>query len=292
MQNTDAPDDMTITQRFAAKLTQLGITSEVVGDDLTVTVEGVQIGAHIDDYTPFGEMWRLYLSVDVGEVDDAAAAAAAEVVQSVVAMYGRRLLKGADDLLLLLDRHGETLCNAEPENPKWEEVQHDGVIRGWDIWVADGQVCAFVPYLPHSTGEVSDGGPLTDWRDAICAAGRLMLQARERIIGAEKRVAELEAENARLLAELEKPVLAAWDRVGGGWVRAGTWAAGCSVGKRSVVAVDTYFRPGWQMFDGDKVIASGAETGDAGRHAADLTAALAYRLIGGVHPAPDVVPNG
>ena len=194
----DTSDDVTITQRFASSLAALGITSTPRYDGLAVMVEGVKVCARIDDHTPEGTMWRLELWVDVGEDDAAAAAASAEVVQSVVAMYGRRATKGASDLLSLLDRHGETLSNAEPENPKWEEVQHDGVIRGWDIWVADGQVCAFVPYLPHSTGEVSDGGPLTDWRDAICAAGCLMLQARERIVGAEKRVAELEAENAKL----------------------------------------------------------------------------------------------
>ena len=84
-------EDVGITQRFASSLAKLGITSEVEGDGLTVTVEGVQIGARIDDHTPEGTMWRLELWVDVGEDDAAAAAASAEVVQSVVAMYGRRL---------------------------------------------------------------------------------------------------------------------------------------------------------------------------------------------------------
>ena len=84
-------DDVGINQRLALELAKLGITATYSPRSCGVVVEGVEVCARIDDLTPHGEMWRLELWVDVGEDDAAAAAASAEVVQSVVAMYGRRL---------------------------------------------------------------------------------------------------------------------------------------------------------------------------------------------------------
>jgi len=177
------------------------------------------------------------------------------------------ILTLSDVQIKALETHGFTLANGEPENPKWDDVRdRDGDLTGWDIWVADGQVCAFVPQFPRSTGEVSDGGPLTDWRDAICAAGVLML-------GAHADLLHLHAEVARLTAELGKPVAGAW--VGNfrpserGYTVAETGAPGC----------------GWHVWHntGGPAFATGPETGDAGKHAADLAlVAAGYRLVGGV----------
>jgi hypothetical protein len=167
--------------------------------------------------------------------------------------------------------HGVTLTNGEGEPPKWDEVcDGDGSPAGWDIWVADGQVCASVPQFPQTDGEASDGGPLTDWRDAICVAGMLML-------GAHADLLTLHAEVERLRAELAKPVAGAW--------------VGCirSVGGYSVAfSLPADVIPGddecgwWAQHPDGTLIASGPETGNAGRRACDLALAATYRLVGGV----------
>lgn len=130
-------------------------------------------------------------------------------------------------LLRLLKTHGETLTNGGEDPPEHEEtLDADGEIRGWDIWVADGQVCAFVPYMPHSSGESSDGGPLTDWRDAICAAGGLMLEAHAHLTAATAEIERLRAERERLLAWLAK--IEGGDNPAGGVedLRQWAWKAG------------------------------------------------------------------
>lgn len=94
----------------------------------------------------------------------------------------------------------------------------------------------------------------------------------------------LAAENARLRAELEKPVAGPWIFDGFDWLRrkadGGTFAA----------EVNTVGWHAWHARKGGPN--AGLETGDAGRHAADLAlVAAGYRLIGGVHPLPSDVPN-
>ncbi len=88
----------------------------------------------------------------------------------------------------------------------------------------------------------------------------------------------------RLREELEKPVATAWRRnirEVDGW----TVAFACPDGTPLVKG-----ESGWwiQTPDGT-LLAHGPETGDAGRHAADLALlAAGYRLVGGVHPLPEV----
>lgn len=102
----------------------------------------------------------------------------------------------------------------------------------------------------------------------------------------------LAAEIKRLREELGKPVAREWtpyDLTDGMRRDAGPLFASA---RRTSESGDPW---GWRV--GKIVtrerIASGPETGDAGRHAADLALlAAGYRLVGGVHPLPDEVPDG
>jgi len=92
----------------------------------------------------------------------------------------------------------------------------------------------------------------------------------------------LAAEVKRLREELEKPVVDAW----AGSVRL---LDVCTV----AWSTPAHFIPGkdevgwWAQHPDGDLIASGPETGDAGRHAADLALlAAGYRLVGGAHPLP------
>ena len=94
------------------------------------------------------------------------------------------------------------------------------------------------------------------------------------------------SEVERLRLELEKPVATAWRRnirEVDGW----TVAFACPDGAPLVKD-----ESGWwiQTPDGT-LLAHGPETGNAGRHAADLALlAAGYRLVGGVHPLPAETP--
>ena len=82
------------------------------------------------------------------------------------------------------------------------------------------------------------------------------------------------AEVARLTAELGKPVASAWGRGLGGYVR---WA------NDGRVAAAAGGESEWNAYHNRANIASGPETGDAGKRAADLAlVAAGYRLVGGV----------
>jgi len=102
----------------------------------------------------------------------------------------------------------------------------------------------------------------------------------------------LAAENARLRAELEKPVARAWSQsevTDRAFRDAGDLAAAV---RMEVVEDGPPW--GWCIWSqrAHERIASGPDTGDAGRHAADLAlVAAGYRLIGGVHPLPSEVSN-
>jgi hypothetical protein len=99
--------------------------------------------------------------------------------------------------------------------------------------------------------------------------------------------ATLAAEVKRLREELEKPAAFAWHERGP--------VAERDCGHTLMVAVSVH---GWRIWvpwtlDAEsREVAFGPETGDAGRHAADLALlAAGYRLVGGVHPLPDEVPD-
>ena len=105
-------------------------------------------------------------------------------------------------LLDLAERHGFTLTNGGDDAPVAEPVlrdlpdahMEDGEPEGWDLYVADHQVVVHVPRHPYGSGEPSDGGPLTDWRDAICESGRALLDLRQLCLELQERVADLEEE--------------------------------------------------------------------------------------------------
>lgn len=92
-----------------------------------------------------------------------------------------------------------TLRNGGADDPNWTAVTLDDgegkIEAAWNIWVADGQICCTVPAHPFGGGEPSDGGPLTDWRDAICRAGRTLTEMRAELAQAR---ADLEAAQERL----------------------------------------------------------------------------------------------
>jgi hypothetical protein len=92
----------------------------------------------------------------------------------------------------------------------------------------------------------------------------------------------------RLTAELEKPVVGAWVAVDGGHAR---YAGGVMI---AIVTTSWMAsRPPWHgdAVDGG-ICGRGPETGDAGRHAADLAlTAAGYRLVGGVYPLLGEVPD-
>lgn len=88
------------------------------------------------------------------------------------------------------------------------------------------------------------------------------------------------AEVEQLRLELEKPVAGAWVNDFRPSERGYTMAA--------------ISGNGWVAYHntGGKALASGPETSDAGRHAADLALlAAGYRLVGGAHPLPSEVPD-
>ena len=92
--------------------------------------------------------------------------------------------------------------------------------------------------------------------------------------------AALAAEVKRLREEMEKPIAEPWEH--GRCVR---WC-----GHAEVADVDINGFVGWTVYRDRVAIAHGPESGDAGRHAADLALlAAGYRLVGGVHPLPDEV---
>ena len=86
-----------------------------------------------------------------------------------------------------------TLRNGGEDDPQWEEDTCDGEVMAWDIYVADGQVVCTVPYNCHSGGEPSDGGPLDDWRDAICRAGATMAAMHGGLAAAAEEIERLRA---------------------------------------------------------------------------------------------------
>ena len=84
------------------------------------------------------------------------------------------------------------------------------------------------------------------------------------------------AEVARLTAELEKPVMLAWD---GGY----TEYRRSTDGHARVTAPDVAKQDcGWEVWRRGVRIAAGPETGPVGKRAADLAALPFYRLVGGV----------
>ena len=93
------------------------------------------------------------------------------------------------------------------------------------------------------------------------------------------------AERVRALAaELGKPVASRWQLSAFCWVR--------DDGENAVYAECSSH--GWGVWKNGRSLAfaRGPETGDAGRHAADLVlVAAGYRLVGGVHPLPDEVKS-
>ena len=95
-----------------------------------------------------------------------------------------------------------------------------------------------------------------------------------------RELTEAVGEIERLREELEKPV-------------AGAWMNDFRPSERGyVMAAIKGYLGGWAAYhpNGGPAFASGPETGDAGRHAADLALiAAGYRLVGGVHPLPDEV---
>ncbi len=97
-----------------------------------------------------------------------------------------------------------------------------------------------------------------------------------------RELTEAVGEIERLRAELEKPVAREWKEHGLTWDR--------DAGNDLALLVR---QNGWRVWALDmscRTIATGPETGDAGRHAADLALlAAGYRLVGGVHPLPDEV---
>ena len=105
--------------------------------------------------------------------------------------------------------------------------------------------------------------------------------------------ATLAAEVKRLREELEKPTVGPWRReLFGNQVR---WHASAGEGDRiaAIARAPGDWRGGWIVrgFWGAPD-SSGPETSDAGRHASDLALiAAGYRLVGGVHPLPDEVPD-
>ena len=97
-----------------------------------------------------------------------------------------------------------------------------------------------------------------------------------------RELTEAVGEIERLREEMEKPIAEPWEH--GRCVR---WC-----GHAEVADVDINGFVGWTVYRDRVAIAHGPESGDAGRHAADLALlAAGYRLVGGVHPLPDEVPD-
>jgi hypothetical protein len=145
-------------------------------------------------------------------------------------------------------------------------------IDGFEVKVGDLLVSADPASwaICHESESGDHDGNITSAANAIAA-----------IVDHAGTIATLAAEVERLRVELEKPVASAWSRGLGGFIR---WA---NNGRVSAAAGS---ESGWNAYHNREAVASGPETGDAGRHAADLAIlAAGYRLVGGVHPLPDGV---